>query len=201
MPNINTAFGPGGVANTTLDREGVDIGARPDFWGDLDKMSRVFRPARTTPMAQGMALAMAPRGSSGTGPVRRKFDSGGGDAPPVTEGSHSFVQNMWGPQQTGGYVATSFGPRAVYGGWDPTGGMKGGVAVNPNVPEYRRQFEDMGPGEDPTARSFAMNAALGPSLADMQRSSRVSAAARPQAPGPSAEEKRRSPAKSYAGRR
>lgn len=206
MPFANTSFGPGGVANTELGREGVDIGARPDFWGDLEKMTRVMRPARTTPQAQGRALATAPNYDSGTGPILRESAGTRTDDPNPTGaglGTHSFVKNMFGPQQTGGFVRTGFQPGAVYGGWDPTGGAGGPVSVNPSVPEYRRQFEGASPDDTAAARSFAVNASLGPSLADRQRSERMTAS-KPDGGGyswqnMSQEEQKRNPARSYTG--
>lgn len=183
MPRVTTNFGGGGGVTSTLGREGLDIGAVPNFWKDLENLNKVLKPKKaTTPKAQGAALA---RGSGGGQYARSApapdfsgdFSGGTGS----DGGAHSFVQNMWGPNQVSGYVATGFGPRAVYGGWDPTGGMKGGVTVDPRVPEYQRQFPSP-PDIDPAVRASALNSSLGPSLADLQRSERLSSSREPYAP-------------------
>lgn len=44
MPQVSTGYGPGGVQNVSLGREGLDIGSTPNFWGDLYNTVRFLRP-------------------------------------------------------------------------------------------------------------------------------------------------------------
>ncbi len=184
MPRVDTTFGGGGNVNSVLDREGLDIGAAPDFWGDLNKMSQIMRPARSTMTspAQGRALSRTPAYRSGTGPMSRRtpgpdFSGGTGS----DGGSHSFVRNMWGANQVGGYVPSGFGGGAVYGGYDPTGGAGGRINVDSAVPERQRAFLQEAP-VDPGIRAQLANLSLGPSLAERQRDERTEAAGRSSQP-------------------
>lgn len=54
MPNIRTTIGQGGGMQSTLPREGVDIGAIPDFWGDIQKVKTRLKPKAAV---QAQALA------------------------------------------------------------------------------------------------------------------------------------------------
>lgn len=51
--NVKNTIGNGGGLKTVLPREGLDIGPAPDFWGDLNKIQRRFKP-RANDQAQAL---------------------------------------------------------------------------------------------------------------------------------------------------
>jgi hypothetical protein len=61
MPRVESSYGPGNTLNTTMDREGMDIGPTPDIWGDLEKIRTKLKPATTaTARQQAPALSSTP---------------------------------------------------------------------------------------------------------------------------------------------
>lgn len=44
MGFARNAYGPDRTLSTSFDREGLDIGPRPDFWGDMNQIVRRLRP-------------------------------------------------------------------------------------------------------------------------------------------------------------
>lgn len=91
---------------------------------------RVAAPEGPRRPARG---AFRSSGGSGGGPTYTAGDAAMALAR-GPQGRHSFVKNMGGPQQVGGFIATGFQPGAYYGGWDPTDGGPA-VSVDPRVPE------------------------------------------------------------------
>lgn len=114
-------------------------------------------------------------GGSGGGGSRTAGDAAMAMA--RNEGRHSFVKNMWGPNQVGGYISSGYEPGAVYGGWDPTGGQPG-ATIDPRMAPHVPQFEGVPSASDMQQAGNTRALALGPSLAENQWRERQEAQAR-----------------------
>jgi hypothetical protein len=124
-----------------------------------------------------------------TGPKRGMFRSSGGGATPTMtagdgamalasapQGRHSFVQNMWGANQTGGFVNAGEGPNSVYGGWRVTDDP--GATIDPRMAPRIPQFAGEPSVTDMQQQKTAEVNALTPSLAANQWRERQEAMAR-----------------------
>lgn len=60
-PFVKTGYGEGGGVSTGMGLRGVDIGNVPDFWGDLDALSRRIKPTMREPQATAPVQAQAMR--------------------------------------------------------------------------------------------------------------------------------------------
>lgn len=80
--NVKNSFDSSGGLSTTLPREGLDIGPRPDFWGDLDRLQSRLRP-RQQQMMQPQGLSQG----SDRGPL-----AGGGDGDFTLEPTFATMQ-------------------------------------------------------------------------------------------------------------
>lgn len=49
------SYDSSGTLRTTLPRQSIDIGATPDFWGDMGKIVRTLKPV-ASPQVQAQAL-------------------------------------------------------------------------------------------------------------------------------------------------
>lgn len=103
--NIKNSFS-GGTLSTTLPREGLDIGPRPDFWGDLDRLQSRLRPRQQMMQPQGLS-----RGSD-RGPL-----AGGGAGDFDLEPTYATMIGQ-GPNSSG----------VAYQPWEP------GMAFSPLAP-------------------------------------------------------------------
>ena len=74
MPRTSSTYGGDGGLSTTIEREPIDIGQRPNFFGDLEKFRRIYKqPQRggagpapvTNPFGKNNAVMAPPRMSSG----------------------------------------------------------------------------------------------------------------------------------------
>lgn len=171
MPSARSSYGQGNALSMNLGREGVDLGPRPDFWGDLARMRAMFTPR---PVASAAAPASGGGGGESAAPYM-SYDIAPRSQPQGTgsswNSSQRFVKNIWGgPQVMGGNVETNAGPGAVYGGYWATPSAPVSLANTGSA--HPRAFDDeIGqPAQDPTMRSMTLNSLLGPSLADKQRS-------------------------------
>lgn len=176
MPSATTMYGNGGgTIHSILEREPMDLGATPDFYGDLDRMRRMFvRPAAPAPF-QGQALRGGVGYGSGTGAISREDvrRGGGSDSGSPVGVGHSWVTNIvGGPRVMGGMVRTGYGAapgRTFYGGWDPTNGSDFGPAHFAQAPlPSTRAFAQ--PIEiDPETRAGLQAMTLGKSRAESER--------------------------------
>lgn len=112
MPMVKSQYGPKGTLTTSMQREAVDLGPTPDFWGDLDRMRRKIKPRERE--APRYSAPILPRD---TGSSRSQGESLRSSGPTM-----SFVKRIGGPNIVSGYVQANAGdPGAVYGGWIPEG--------------------------------------------------------------------------------
>jgi len=102
--NVKNSF-QGGALSTSLPREGLDIGPRPDFWGDLNKMQSRLRPRQQRMSSEGL--------------------QGGGGAAPAAQAPADFYD-----EPTYGTMI-GMGPNSsgvAYQPWEP------GMAFSPMAP-------------------------------------------------------------------
>lgn len=125
--NASTTWAPGAVTTRT-DGAGDPFLSKEGLYGLM--RAAAARPVAAAPAAPSRGAARASRG--GRPVLREKVTR----APTYSQSEmeaagrgHSWVQNMHGPNQVGGFISTNFGPRAAYGGYDPTYGAGGPVKI------------------------------------------------------------------------
>lgn len=109
MPKVTNSYGPDGTLNTTMDREGMDIGPAPDYWADLENIRK-----RLKPMAPAKQQAQA-LGPEAPGPL-----NGPATSQPEYDFDPTFAVHKF-PGGTGGGYMTPYTPggMALGGGQAP----------------------------------------------------------------------------------
>jgi hypothetical protein len=109
--NINNSFGGDGSLSTTLPMRGVDIGPAPDFWGDLQKMMALKKPAAPRPVGAGRSVSRStPSRSSGPSesgartPQRHAMGSGYYSFPGNSTGGVLNMLKPGGPRPAGAHI-------------------------------------------------------------------------------------------------
>ena len=99
--SVNTSYDGGGTVRTSMSREPMDLGPAPDFFGDLEKVKKLFS-IKAPAQEQAQALRM-PAYSSGP-----MMESGGSAQPRVDPPDYS----NWSPRSFG---HPSMSPQGVLG--------------------------------------------------------------------------------------
>lgn len=127
MPRARTSYGPGGVESVFDLGPGVDIGAKPDFWADMDQVMRRLKPTKVGgeagAVSQGRALRSAP--------AAREFVSQGERSPREPQRydpfsgmvitGRSFARPSMSPQGVLGHYVNPLDVPVQYQGAIPTG--------------------------------------------------------------------------------
>jgi hypothetical protein len=120
VPSVSSSFGSDGTLRSTLTREGLDIGPKPDFFADLEKLRKLLpgpAPTAPTPGAQAQVLrAPAPRQ---VGTERASNAYRGPDYTNATP--RSFARPSMSPQGVMGYYLNPLDVPMALQGQMPTG--------------------------------------------------------------------------------
>jgi hypothetical protein len=103
---IRTSYGGAGNQLVDIGREGLDLGARPDFWGDLQKITQRLRPVPRAVPASTQAAAIrqpeAPEAHERPLPAPERPEYEATYAVPVGQGPQSagVAYQSWVPGMT-----------------------------------------------------------------------------------------------------
>lgn len=126
MPSANTSFGPGGIAQSVLEREPVAMPRPGDFFGDLEKFRRVFSGARQPVRRSAAADPLTPKFGKNLVPLPTTEPRSGGGQARSLRSSRVAAQDLapiafkmrGGPNTVAGYTEVAFGsPGSVFAGY------------------------------------------------------------------------------------
>lgn len=153
--DISTTYGNGGATTKTesapIQGQGPDDELRAYYREimrrSLQNSAQPTGPApaqpapKPTPWGANPVQPTAIPGTPSSGVIYHPQQQQAAPRAAAQQGSHSFGM-MAGANQGGtmDWIPTSYQPRAVYTGWDPTGGAGGGVQFN-NTPGQAHQDE------------------------------------------------------------